>query len=187
MAKKEKIEQPNLESQRLNTSVVGNKVDYVEVRGKKWRVMWKRNANLHKVTEILMKESPVEGKRPKEEDYEGNEEGYAEALAKYEREAMKYAMSEDKVVCKCVAALRLDSPITMKLFYGWLWRWYYYVKMYTCDDLLPYISECKKKVPVQSYYASIMLLTGMKDTMMAMTREEVNRFQVAQLMAQRGQ
>lgn len=75
MAKKEKIEQPNLESQRLNTSVVGNEVNYVEVRGKKWRVKWKRNANLHKVTEILMKESPVEGKRPKEEDYEGNEEG----------------------------------------------------------------------------------------------------------------
>lgn len=89
--------------------------------------------------------------------------------------------SEGKIVCKCAAALRLDNWWKIPLFFWFLWRYYYYIKCYTEEDLLPYIEECKKKVPVEKYFGCIMLLTAMKDTMMMMTREEVNRIQAEQI------
>lgn len=92
---------------------------------------------------------------------------------------------EGAIVCKCVAALRLNWWCYW--LFGWiLWRWYYYVREYRNDELMPYIAECKKKVQAEEYWASIMLLTAMKDTMMMMTREEVNRFQAEHLTEQLG-
>lgn len=93
---------------------------------------------------------------------------------------------DENIVHKCVAALRLNWW-QYKLFGWFLWRWYFYVKGYTEKELYPYIEECKKKVPVEGYLACIILLTGMKDTMMMMTREEVNHFQAEQLTGQLGQ
>lgn len=186
MAKKKEISQPTAQEQRMLDNILNNSESYVTVRGKKWTVRWVTYGQLRKVSSILLEENQTEGKKPSEEDYAEDSKAYADAMREYEREALKYADAEDKVICKCAAALRLDGFLKSKL-HGLLWRWYYYVKSYTAEELLPYITECKKKVPAETYYASIMLLTGMKDTMMAMTREEVDHFQVAQLMEQRGQ
>lgn len=160
----------------------------VMVRGEKWRVRWQKPCQGRMLTRILLEKNPMEGKRPKEEDYAGREEEYLKAKYAYEREALEYAEEEDKIICKCAAVLKIGNGfLKEKFLYPLMWRWFYYVKGYASDELLPYIEECKKKVPAESYYASIILLTGMKDTMMAMTREEVNRFQVAQILGQRGQ
>lgn len=93
---------------------------------------------------------------------------------------------EDKVICQCAAALRLDSLVKLRLFHWLLWRWYYYVRSYQPGELLPYIAECKKKVPLASYFACITLLTGMRDTEMMMSREEAGRIRLAQVMGQHG-
>jgi hypothetical protein len=103
------------------------------------------------------------------------------SLRKVTNLLLKADEDEAKVVCKCVSILRLDSWWKIPLFHWFLWRWYYYVKCYTEEELLPYIEECKKKVPVQGYYGCIMLLTAMKDTSMMMTRAEVNRIQAEQI------
>ena len=82
---------------------------------------------------------------------------------------------EDKVVYKCVAALRINGFFKITFFYWFLWRWYYYVRQYSEGELLPFIEMCKKKVPVEGYLIATMFLTGIKDTAMNMTREEANR------------
>lgn len=94
---------------------------------------------------------------------------------------------DDTVSCKCAAALRLNDYWGIKFLYWFLWRWFFYVRQYRDEELVEYISECKKKVGVEGYVIATTLLTGMKDTIMAMTREEVERFQAAQLSAQLGQ
>ena len=93
---------------------------------------------------------------------------------------------EDKIVCKCVAALKLNGLWKIKLFYPLLWRYFYYIKQYRENELLPYIAECKKKVIANEYLLSIMYLTGMKDTIMHKTREEVNHIQAELLSEQLG-
>lgn len=94
-------------------------------------------------------------------------------------------IDELSVSSRCVAAMRLNGHWKIKFFYWFLWRWYYYIKQYTDNELLPVISLCKKKAEPFAYYANITFLTEMKDTMMAMTREEVERIQVALRMEQR--
>ena len=93
---------------------------------------------------------------------------------------------EDKVICKCAAALRLNGFFKITFLYWFLWRWYYYVAQYTEGELLPFLEVCKKKVPVDAYVMDIILLTGMKDTAMNMTKEEANRILRARLGGKRG-
>jgi hypothetical protein len=83
--------------------------------------------------------------------------------------------SESKVTCKLAAVVRLNGYWSIKFFYSFVWRWYYYIKQYNDDVLLPIIEEGKKKVQLQEYYTIMMLSQGLKDTHKTMTREEVNR------------
>lgn len=83
--------------------------------------------------------------------------------------------SESKVTCKLAAVVRLNGYWSIKFFYPFVWRWYYYIKQYNDDVLLPIIEEGKKKVQLQEYYTIMMLSQGLKDTHKTMTREEVNR------------
>lgn len=82
---------------------------------------------------------------------------------------------EDKVGAKCVAALILNGYWKINLFYWFLWRWFYYVKQYSDIEMLPVVEMCKKKLQVTGYFVLTILLTGIKDTIMMMTREEAER------------
>lgn len=146
-----KITPPGESGEALYDDVLENGASYVEVRGRKWKVRWKRRRGLRAMSHIL-----------------------------------STSKDDSKVICQCAAALRLEKWMKLKLFYPFLWRWYYYVRDYQPGELLPYISECKKKVPLASYYACIMLLTGMRDTEMMMTREEVSHIRLEQAMERRG-
>lgn len=91
---------------------------------------------------------------------------------------------ESMVNCKCAAAIVLNGYWGIKLWWWVLWRWYYYVKQYRDSELTELIEVGKKKVDVESYYLTTTYLTAMKDTMMAMTRTEVEHFLAAQRGAQ---
>lgn len=93
---------------------------------------------------------------------------------------------EDKVNSKCCAAFLLNGYWSIKFFYWIVWRWIYYIKQYTNAELLPYIEECKKKMGVEEYFLSTILLIGMNDTTKSMTRKEVQAIQAEQLSAQLG-
>lgn len=83
---------------------------------------------------------------------------------------------EDKVSSKCTAALLLNGYFKIFFFYWILWRWLYYIKQVGDEELLPIMEYCKKKVDVESYCLVTIYLTEMRDTIMTMTREEVNCF-----------
>lgn len=83
---------------------------------------------------------------------------------------------ESKVSTKSVAMIVLRKWWKIKLFYWFLWRWYYYVREYPEGELTAVIETAKKKLPLESYYRNTILLIGIRDTKMTMTREEVNRF-----------
>lgn len=82
---------------------------------------------------------------------------------------------ELKVGAKCVAALLLNSFWKIWLFYGLLWRWFYYVEEYSDAELRDVVSQCKKKLQAEDYCVLTILLNDMKDTVMMMTREEAER------------
>lgn len=83
---------------------------------------------------------------------------------------------ESKVTTKSVALIVLRRWWKIKLFYPILWRWYYYIMELPESEMSEMIETAKKKLPLEAYYRNTILLTGIKDTKMTMTREEVNRF-----------
>lgn len=94
----------------------------------------------------------------------------------------------NRVNAKCFAALYLNGYFSLRLFWWIVWRWFFYVKQYTDEDMAPYIAEVKKKVSTQSalYYVNTMSLTDIRTTTMAMTMEEAERFRRELSMANRG-
>lgn len=83
--------------------------------------------------------------------------------------------NESVITCKCVAAARLNGFFKIKLFYWFLWRWYYYIRQYGQEELSDAVAMIKKKVPLTAYLANTTLLIGMRQTIMQMNRQEVYR------------
>lgn len=92
----------------------------------------------------------------------------------------KSPKDEDKVLCKAAALIVLNGYWKIKLFYPFLWRWYAYVKEYHDYQMLPIIETAKKKAPQIPYFLCMTYLTGLKDTLATMSREEVERMHHAQ-------
>lgn len=90
-------------------------------------------------------------------------------------EKAKSAKDEDIVLCKAAALIVLNGYWKIKLFYPVLWRWYAYVKEYQDYQLLPIIEMAKKKAPQIPYFLGMTYLTGLKDSLATMSREEVER------------
>lgn len=84
--------------------------------------------------------------------------------------------NDDKISCKVAASIILNGYWKIKFMYKFLWRWFYYIKQYGDEQLFPVIEEGKKKIPQESYYYVTILATGMRDTMMTMTRTEIEHF-----------
>lgn len=84
--------------------------------------------------------------------------------------------NDSKLSCMSASLIILNNFWKIKLFYPIHWRWFYYIKQYTDDELFPIIAAGKKKVPLQTFLMNITLLTEMKDTIMIMKKEEVTTF-----------
>jgi hypothetical protein len=82
---------------------------------------------------------------------------------------------EDLVLCKAMALIVLNDYWKILFFYPILWRWFAYVRQYNDYQILPVIEAAKKKAPQIPYYLSMIYLTGLKDSLATMTREEVER------------
>lgn len=83
--------------------------------------------------------------------------------------------NDDKITCQGAALIILNDILKIALFYPVLWRWFYYVKQYGDEELMPIIVAGKKKIPVDQYLAATIFLTVMKDTIMTMTKAEAER------------
>ena len=86
--------------------------------------------------------------------------------------------NDDKVVSQCAALIVLNGFWKSHLFYWFLWRWFYYIKQYTSEELMPLIETAQKKTQSQvatSYLNATILLTVLKDTKKQMTKAEAER------------
>lgn len=82
---------------------------------------------------------------------------------------------DDMLSAKTAALIVLNNYWKIKFFYPILWRWFFYIKEYTDDQLSEILSVGKKKVPYIAFLTNTILVTGMKDTIMTMTKKEAER------------
>lgn len=82
---------------------------------------------------------------------------------------------DDMLSAKTSALIVLNNYWKIKFFYPILWRWFFYVKEYTDEQLSEILSVGKKKVPYIAFLTNTILVTGMKDTIMTMTKKEAER------------
>lgn len=83
--------------------------------------------------------------------------------------------SEDEVTAKCASLIILNNWWKIRLFHWIYWRMLW--KKYTDTELTDVVVIGKKKVELQKleYLNATMFLTGMRDTIMTMTRKEAER------------
>ena len=81
--------------------------------------------------------------------------------------------NDDKQSCMCAALMVLNGFWKIKFMYWIVWRFFYYIKQYTENELTELLEMGKKKVPLDAYYANIISLTELKVTSMMMKKKEV--------------
>lgn len=170
--KEPKVEQPSEEQQREYTSIRDDDYTVVSVPGtkKKYKIWWLKNGQLVKLSRLLVKKRKDDGK-------DGDTDG--DILAEF--------IEDGKLTCKAAAIMVLHGYWKIKFKYWFLWRWFYYIRQYDCQQLQPIIEEGKKKVPVIQFYAATMSLTEAKGTLMNMTMREAELIHRALLSGQGSQ
>lgn len=76
-----------------------------------------------------------------------------------------------KFLSKAASYVILNG-VKIALFHWIYWRYLYYIKGYSADQLLPIIELGKKKVPQLESYLGSVLVSQMKNTNPALTQEE---------------
>lgn len=84
---------------------------------------------------------------------------------------------EMQQAAKVAALIVLNGFFKIKLLYWFVWRWYFFVRQYKAEQLMPIIEEGKKKLPQIGFLMNTTLIANMRDTIKAMTRAEVGRIQ----------
>ena len=160
MAKKEpKIEQPSSEAQKQYASLVANDATVVSILGtnKKYKLRWLRNSQLEKLGRLMLHKAATDEKD-------------------HELSVLEETTEDAKIACKAAAIYVTNGGwLRLKLFYGILWRWFYYVKEYSAMQLAEILEVGKKKIPLTQFFLITMSLTEAKDTLMMMRMEEAER------------
>ena len=84
--------------------------------------------------------------------------------------------ARSQAIHKVFALGVLNSYFKIKLFYPFLWRWFYYVKGYTWTELVPAISMIKKKIPLNEYWQGMALSVEMMTSWRAMEKKEAEEY-----------
>ncbi|MFT3994790.1 MAG: hypothetical protein QM660_10810 [Dysgonomonas sp.] len=144
------------EDEKELLSIENNYYDIVEIpRSKdKWKVRWLNDVQLEKISILELKSG----------------------LVATEQDSISNIKSRAKFLSKA-AAYCLLSGLNIHFLYVFLWRYLYYVKAYTADQLLPIIQTAKKKAPQVESYLAMVLVGQMKITNPMLTTEEQSRFQ----------
>lgn len=77
----------------------------------------------------------------------------------------------------------LNNYFKIKLFYPILWRWFYYVKGYTWDELVPGITLIKKKIPLSAYWQGMALSVEMMTSWRTMEKKEAEQYRQELMLA----
>ena len=161
------LEQPTDDEQREYLSLMDNDATVVKVRNRKFKIRWLHGVQMEKVSRILLSKKDVD--EPADND------------------PLDAICEDSRLACKIAAVYVLNNWLKLKLFYWFLWRWFYFVKNYSFTELQPLLLLGKKKIPQMQFYQATTLLIGAKATLMTMRAKEVEAFLHAQDMAQRSE
>lgn len=145
-----------IEDQRELISINNNDADIIEIpRTKdKWKIRWICDITKEKVS-LLELDSGLDATN---------------------QDTPKNVRKRAKLLSKAASYFILNG-LKIHFFHWFLWRYLYYCKGYSANQLLPIIQAAKKKVqPVESYLGS-MLVAQMKITNPTLTAEEAEQFQ----------
>lgn len=156
MEKEPKIEQPSIDSQREYTSIRDNDPTIVSILGtkKKYKIRWLKNGQIDKLSRLLIRKADTD-------DQEGQKDSPLDAI-----------IEDSKIGCKAAAITILDGYWKIKFRYWFLWRWFYYIRQYDNDQLMPLLEVMKKKIPLTQFLMTTMCLTVARGTLMNMRTEE---------------
>lgn len=83
-----------------------------------------------------------------------------------------------KVLCKSAALIRLNGFWKCHLLYWFVWRWYYYIRQYTSEELTALFELAQKKTVHQeapAYLNAMILLAALSTARKQMTKREAER------------
>jgi len=84
---------------------------------------------------------------------------------------------------KAAALIILNDWYKIVLFYSIFWRWLFFVKEYSSDQLFPIILEGKKKIQAETYSLNMGFLALIMETKKEMTMKEAKAYQAELLLA----
>jgi len=147
--------QPTPQDEKDLLSIQDNGKDLINITRtrNKYKIGWMKGYTLECLSKLELKE----GVKVDDDD--------SEKVIKYRSKFMSKA-----------ASLCILNGIKIWFFHWIYWRYLYYFKGYTFDQLEPVISTAKKKVPAASWYIGSALVNRMKITNLTMTTEEAERF-----------
>lgn len=163
------VEQPTNEQQRAYKSMIDDTPTEVGIlrTKKKYLIHWLKNGTIAKLSRLLIHKGDTDN---------GDETA--------DSNVMEVIIADSKLASKAAAAIILNGFWKIKFKYWFLWRWFYYIRQYDGIQLQPILAEGKKKVPLIQFYGTTTLLTGVKDTLMQMRTQEVERTLQEQALAQ---
>ena len=106
------------------------------------------------------------------------------SVPKSEVDSMKLMSERSKLLSKASAYIILNNFFKINLFYPFLWRYFYFIKEYTYDQLFFILVEAKKKIQLEGFSLSMAFLHLMKETKMTMTTKEAKAYHQELLSAQ---
>ena len=80
---------------------------------------------------------------------------------------------------KAASIVILNNWFKVVLFHWITWRWLFFIKEYTADQLYPIISEGKKKIQLETYSINMVYLALMMESTKLMTTIEARAYQAA--------
>lgn len=143
---KEKIEQPDIDIQKVLSDLMEQEPETVVVSGKKHRIGWLKNRTVRKFSHIMLKES---------DPWKRNVKVVACVLLNHKNGLLTW--------------LRLH------LLYAVYWRWLYYVRDIDQVEVMGVLGASKKKIQSEPLAVATILATAMMDTMMMMAKHEVGQ------------
>ena len=138
------IKQPTIDMQELLSNMIEQEPEKVTLCGKEYRIGWLHNRNVRKFSHIMLKE--------------------------------KDPWRRNVKVCACVLLNHRWGLLTwflLNVWYGFFWRWLYYVRDIDQVEVAAVLDCAKKKIQQEPLAMSTILATEMMDTMMMMARHEV--------------
>lgn len=150
------MNKPTIEEQKELLSINSDGKEIVEVpySKKKYKVGWMKDITKEKLS-LLELESGMESTQ---------------------EDTPKNVKLKSKYMAKATSLILLNG--WMIVFFHWLyWRYLYYLKGYSSNQLLPIIKCGKKKAVLVESYIGTTLVAQMKITNPMMTKQEVEQFQ----------